>query len=291
MHPFRYIAAKSVDEVVRLLAEHGDRARPLAGGTDVLVQARDGRFDLDAIIDIKTVPETTALELGPNGLTMGAAVPCYQLYENPEIASAYPGIIDAATLIGGIQIQSRASFGGNLCNATPSADGICPLIVYSAQANIAGPNGRRSVAVADFCVGPGRTVLTAGEFLVSLDLPAPEPGFGAAYQRFIPRNEMDIAVAGVASSIMLNSAGDTITAASIALAAVGPTPIVASAASGSLVGKAPTEEAFAEAAELALGEASPITDMRGDINFRRTLVRVLTRRTLTTALDRARSGS
>lgn len=291
MHPFRYVAAQSVDEVVSVLAEHGDRARPLAGGTDVLVQTRGGRFDLDAIVDIKGVPETTDLRLGANGLAMGAAVPCYQLYESPAIAAAYPGIIDAATLIGGIQIQSRASLGGNLCNATPSADGICPLIVHSAQANIAGPNGRRSVAVEDFCVGPGRTVLAANEFLVSLDLPATAPGFGAAYQRFIPRNEMDIAVAGVASAITLNAAGDTIESARIALAAVGPTPILASAAGDALVGKAPTDEAFAEAAELASAAASPINDMRGDIEFRKTLVRVLTRRTLTTALERARSGS
>ncbi len=288
MHPFRYVAPTTIDEAVAVLAEHGERARPLAGGTDLLVQTRTGRFDLDAVVDIKRIPELTTLSLSPDGLTLGAAVPCYQIYESEEVARAYPGLIDAASLIGGIQIQSRASIGGNLSNASPSADGIGPLIVHYAQANIAGPSGQRSIPVEDFCAGPGRSVLGHGEFLVSLTIPLPPSSFGAAYQRFIPRNEMDIAVAGVASSVSLNGAGDRIESARIALAAVGPTPILALEAGNALAGKAPIAEALAEAGDAAASACSPIDDMRGDADYRRELVRVLTRRTLMAALERAR---
>ncbi len=288
LHPFKYIAAENIDQVINLLNEYGERAKLLAGGTDILVQTRTGRFDLDALIDLKHLPETTNLDFGDEGLVLGSAVPCYQIYENPEIAAAYPGITDAASLIGGIQIQSRASLGGNLCNATPSADGICPLIVHYAKANVVSKDGSRSIPVEDFCTGPGQNILTKGEFLVSIEVPAPRSGFGSAYERFIPRNEMDIAVAGVASSVQLNTDG-SIESARIALAAVGPIPILVVAANEFLVGKQPNDQIFSEAANLAAEAASPIDDMRGDVQFRRKLVNVLTKRTLSTSLSRARS--
>ena len=290
MHPFRYVNAKAVDEAVAVLAEYGDKARPLAGGTDVLVQTRGGRFDLDAVVDIKNVPEVMELHMDGKGLHIGAAVPCYRIYENPEISKAYPGIIDAASLIGGIQIQSRASLGGNLCNASPSADGIGPLIVHSAVANIAGPKGTRQVPVVEFCTGPGRSVLGHGELLVSLDIPKPPAHFGAAYLRFIPRNEMDIAVVGVGSSVVLDSSGKNIQSALIALAAVGPTPIFAKEASELLAGKPATEESIEAAAEAAKAATTPITDMRGTVDQRKHLTAVLTKRTLRIAIQRAQES-
>lgn len=288
MHPFNYVAARSVSDVVAVLSKHGERARPLAGGTDVLPQARAGRFELDAIVDIKLLPETNVLSLANGaGLRVGSAVPCYRIYEDEAIAAEYPGIVDGVSIIGGIQIQSRASLGGNLCNASPSADGIPPLIVHSAQCVVAGPNGTRTVAVEEFCTGPGRTVLEPGEFLVEFKLPVPPLGFGAAYQRFTPRNEMDIAVVGVASAVTLHDG--VIRSARIALAAVGPTPILSSAGE-SLVGKEPTSEAISAAAQLAIQDARPITDMRGTAEHRKHLVGVLTRRTLEQAIQRARES-
>ena len=289
MHPFIYVAPQTLDEAVALLEQHGDRARPFAGGTDVLVQLRGGRFDLDAIVDLKSVPEATTLSLN-GSLRIGAAVPCYRIYEDPAIAAAYPGIIDAASLIGGIQIQSRASLGGNLCNASPSADGICPLIVHSTVAVVCGPQGERRVPVEEFCTAPGANVLGHGELLVALDLPAPEKGFGAAYQRFIPRNEMDIAVAGVGSAFTLDADGANIVSGRIALAAVGPRPVFAGKASAFLAGKPATPETFAEAGEIASTEATPIGDMRGTAEHRIELVKVLTRRTLAIALGRAQAN-
>ena len=134
MQPFAYAAPSSVQEAVEILTKHGDKARPMAGGTDLLVQIRGGRFDLDVVVDVKKIPELTQVNNTDEGLTIGGAVPCHMLYEDTQISNIFPGLIDAATLIGGIQIQSRSGFGGNLCNSTPSADGICPLIVHSAVA-------------------------------------------------------------------------------------------------------------------------------------------------------------
>ena len=288
MHPFQYVSPKTISEVVSTLSEYGERARCLAGGTDVLVQTRTGRYNLDAIVDVKSVPELMSFTLDSSGLSFGAAVPCYQLYEDRKVSSAYPGIIDSASIIGGIQIQSRASLGGNLCNASPSADGIPALIVHHAVARVAGPSGNRDILVEDFCTGPGTTILNSNEILVSLHLPSPSENFGAAYQRFIPRNEMDIAVAGAGSSVEIDPGSDRIISARIALAAVGPKPIFATTASKSLEGQLITDNLLEEAGKLAASEASPIDDMRGTAKHRSQLVKVLVQRTLAKAINRAR---
>ena len=288
MHPFAYVAPSTVAEAVAELNKHGDRARPLAGGTDLLVKARANVWELDAVVDIKNIPELMTLTINGGGLSIGAAVPCYQVYDNSEVAAQYPGIVDGASIIGGIQIQSRAGLGGNLCNAAPSGDGIPALIAHSAVAKIASVNGTREVAVEDFCTGPSRTVLEAGELLVSIEVPKPAANSGAAYTRFIPRNEMDIAVAGVGVFVQLDASGQNFESARIALASVRPTPILASAAGDSLAGKPVNDETIAAAAALAKAAATPITDMRGTIEQRRQLVEVLTGRMIKQAVERAR---
>ena len=287
MHPFDYVAATSVDQVNSILAEHGDRARPMVGGTDLLVQLRGGRFELDVVVDIKDVPEANVLDLN-GSLTVGSAVSLATVYENSAVSAAFPGLMDAAELIGGIQIQSRASLAGNLCNATPSGDTICPMIVHGGQVNIASSSGSRTVPVEGFCTGPGQNALVSGEWVVDITFPAPAGGFGAAYERFIPRNEMDIAVAGAASSVTLDGSGN-ISEAKVALAAVGPTPISVDV-SAALAGKTPTAENFEAAGNIAYDAASPISDMRGTIEQRRHLCGVLTRRTLAKAAERAKAG-
>ncbi len=292
MHPFAYEAPTSIDDAVAVLDKHGDRARPIAGGTDVLVQARANRWDLDAIVDVKNIPELTEISHYPDGsVAIGAATPCYQIYEDQKVRDSFPGIIDAVEMIGGIQIQSRASLGGNLCNSSPSADGICPLIVYNATCHIAGPGGddaHRDVAVEDFCTGPGQNVLGRGEILVSMVLPNPGDNFGAAYVRFIPRNEMDIAVTGAAASVTLNDAGDTFVSARVALAAVAPVPLLVSAAGDALAGQPVNDDSINAAAAIARDAAKPIKDMRGTIDQRKHLCEVLTRRMINKAVERAR---
>jgi carbon-monoxide dehydrogenase medium subunit len=289
LQAFDYAAAQSVDEAVSLLARHGDQARVLAGGTDIIVQVREGRRQVAILVDIKGIPEANQLSYDASqGLTIGAAVPCYRIYGREDIAAAYPGLIDAVSLVGGIQIQGRASVGGNLCNASPAADTIPALIVHHAVCTIAGPSGRREIPVEQFCTGPGRTALQLGEFLVSLHLPPPPPNFGAHYLRFIPRNEMDIAVVGVGASVVLNQDQSAFVSARIALGAVAPTPLVAETAGATLAGKPTSDEAIQQAADAAQAAARPIDDMRGTAVYRRHLVGVLTRRALRGAIQRAK---
>ncbi len=288
MRAIDYTAPTSLSEAVSIMAAHGDRARPLAGGTDVLVQLRSGRREADVLVDTKKIPELNGIRLDDNGLQLGAAVACTQIYDDQAVVAAYPGLIDAASLIGSIQIQGRASIGGNLCNAAPSGDSIPPIITLGGEAHINGPNGWRTVPTENFCTGPGRSALEPGELLVAIQIPAPAANSGTAYLRFIPRNEMDIAVAGVSSTVVLDASGQNIQSARIALASVGPTPILATAAGDSLAGKAVSDDAIAEAGRLASEAATPITDMRGTIRQRHHLVDVLTRRTLNIAIRRAR---
>ncbi len=284
-----YEAPSSVREAVALLESAGDRARPLAGGTDLLVQVRARAYDLDSIVDIKNIPELNELSYDPdNGLTIGAAVPCYRVYGNATVRSVYPGIVDAASIIGGTQIQGRASLGGNLCNAAPSADTVPAMIAYNGVANIAGPNGSREVALEDFCTFVRQTVLEPGEILVSLRFPSPPENSGANYIRFIPRNEMDIAVAGAGVSVTLDN-GD-IAAARVTLASVAPTPLFVEEAGPAIVGKPATEETVRIASGIARDAAKPITDMRGTIEYRKHLCEVLTRRALMTAIERAKEN-
>ena len=289
MKDIAYAAPKTTAEAASLLNDKGDRARILAGGTDVIVQVREGRRDIDLLVDIKHIPDVNELTFDPTkGLVIGAAVPCCLIYENQAIAKAYPGLMDAVTLIGGIQIQSRATLGGNLCNASPAADGIPILIALEGVCDIAGPKGTRSVPVEQFCTAPGKTVLQRGEFLVRFRFPAPKPNAGAAYLRFIPRNEMDIAVVGAGVSVQLDAAKTKCTSARIAIAAVAPTPLLVPDAGAALVG-ALSEQLIEKAASLAQAAARPISDMRGDADYRRHLVGVLVKRALAIAIDRAKS--
>lgn len=294
MKAIDYAAPKTLAQAVTLLAKHGDKARILAGGTDILVQLRESRRDADVIVDVKHIKQLNELTCSPRSKTpelrIGAAVPCYRIYEHKNVRKFYPGLIDAVELIGGIQIQSRASVGGNLCNASPAADTIPPLIVHQAVCVITGPDGTREVPVEQFCTAPGRNVLKPGELLVTLKMPPPPARFGARYQRFIPRNEMDIAVVGVAAAVTLDESKAKCIAARIALAAVAPTPLLATDTGAALVDGEITEALIDKAAALAQSIAKPISDMRGDADYRKHLVGVLTKRVVREAIERAKEN-
>jgi CO/xanthine dehydrogenase FAD-binding subunit len=284
-----YAAPKTLAEATALLQEKGDRARVLAGGTDIIVQLREHRRDLDLLVDVKNIPEVNELAFDPKrGLRLGSAVPCYRIYEDQAIARNYPGLIDCVSLVGGIQIQSRASVGGNLCNASPAADTIPSLIALEGTCVIGGPKGIRQVPVEKFCTAPGRTVLERGELLVRLELPTPRPHSGANYLRFIPRNEMDIAVVGAAAHVVLDDKKTRCLAARIALAAVAPTPLLVPEAGAALVNGTIDDARISKAADLARAAARPITDMRGTAEYRRHLVGILVKRAIAGALERAR---
>ncbi|MCH7729272.1 MAG: xanthine dehydrogenase family protein subunit M [Planctomycetes bacterium] len=291
MKDFQYAAPTSIDDAVRLLSDSDRQTVVLAGGTDIIVQLREGMREADLVIDVKKICDVMELSYShAGGLRLGAAVPCYEISENAEVSAAYPALADAVRIIGGWQIQSRASVGGNLCNSSPAADSIPPLIVHQGVCHMAGPDGRRSLPVHDFCTGPGKNVLQSGELLVAVTLPPPIAQSASAYERFIPRNEMDIAVVGAASWVQLDETGEAIQHARITLAAIAPTPVVATEASEWLAGKPANDESFATAGELAKKVASPIDDMRGTAEYRIHLTGVLVKRTLAKAVQRARSA-
>ncbi len=282
---------QTIDEAVKLLADSNGQAKPLAGGTDLIVQLRvgDPRVNANNVIDIKGIPELNELSYdAKNGLTIGAAVPLYKIYNDANVKKYYPAIIDSASLIGGTQIQGRASLGGNLCNAAPSGDGIPNLIAHGAIATIVGPNGTREANVEDICIGPRKTSIEDNELLVSINFPINPSGFGASYLRFIPRNEMDIAVAAAGVSVVIENG--KFTNARVSLASVAPTPLFVKEAGDALIGKSVSSESIGEAAVLAKNAATPISDMRGTAEYRKHLCEVLTQRALDAAIERAQEN-
>lgn len=286
MHELHYESPTSIAEAIRLLAEE-PQAHILSGGTDLLIQLRNGRLPATRLlIDAKRIDELTEIQWDDDeSLRIGAAVSCRRLITAPEVVRRYPGLAEAAALIGSRQIQSRASLGGNLCNGSPAADTIPALIALGARAVVAGTSGRRELPVEEFVTAPGRNALGEGEILAQLFVPAVAAGTADAYQRFTPRNEMDIAVVGIAASVTLEH-GQCIEAR-IALGAVGPTPLVAEGAAAELVGGPIDETRLEKAARAAREAARPISDKRGSATYRRQLVHTLSRRTITTAARRA----
>jgi len=286
LHAFSFESPSTLAEALKIMKANGDKARPICGGTDLIIQMRAGVRQPAVIVDIKKVKEMRELKFSPkSGLKLGATVSCIDVAENADMRRHYPGLTEAAHLIGSLQIQNRASIGGNLCNGSPAADTTPALIALKAKARIAGGKATRDVPVEEFVLSPGRTVLKPGELLVQLLIPAPAPHSSDAYLRFIPRNEMDIAVVGVGASVTL--AGGVVKAARIGLGAVAATPLVADKAAESLIGKKLDESALATAAQLASEASSPIDDMRGTAEYRRHVTGVLTRRALTIAAERA----
>lgn len=286
MRRFELALPGSVEDCLRILAERGPAAKVVAGGTDLLPQLKNGLLKPAWVVDLSGVARMRALQPHDGGgLRIGAAVTARTLERDPGVQARYRALAESAALIGSVQVRNLATVGGNLCNAAPSADMAPPLLALDAQAVIGGPTGERRLPLAEFFLGVRRTVLRADELLVEIVVPAPPPSSGGSYLRHTPRRELDIAVVGVAAQVTL--AGGACARARIALAAVAPTPLRATAAEQALEGHPLTAERIERAAELAAAAARPISDQRGSAEFRRHLARVLTRRTLTAALERA----
>jgi carbon-monoxide dehydrogenase medium subunit len=286
MQTIRYEAPRTLGEAVRLL-ESDAGAKIIAGGTDLLVQFRSGRQEPTVFVDIKRIPELMAVSIDEQGLRLGAAVPAAIIGEHAEIKRLWPGLAEAADLIGSRQIQGRATLGGNLCNASPAADTVPALIADNASVLIAGPRGERTVPVEQVVTGPGQTSLARGEFVVQFRVPRPAPRTADAYLRLIPRSEMDIAVVGSGVSVTLGPDGRC-SAARVVIGAVAPTALLVPAAAQALIGSTLDEAALRRAEEAASAAARPIDDKRGTIAYRRKVVGVLTRRAAAIAAQRAR---
>lgn len=281
MQPFTYERPSTVAEAVTLLACDG--ARALAGGTDLIAQLKEGRRTAARVVDLKHVPELMGVEpLADGGWRIGAAASIASLGRAGGLVRDYPGVVGAAQLIGSLQIQSRASLGGNLANGAPSADGVALLFSLDTRLEVEGPKGRRVIEIGALPAGPGRTTLEPGEVLVSILLSARAPRSAARYLRFTPRREMDIAIAGSGVAITLGDDG-RIASARVTLASVAPIPLRASTAEAALIGQRPDSVTFAAAGKAAAHDAKPISDTRGSADYRRHLVGVLTRRALEAA--------
>jgi len=285
----RYEAPESLDRAVALLSGATGDVRVLAGGTDLLVQMRSDILDPELIVDIKKIPETRTIAEEKGGWRIGAAVTGAELKEHPRLKQVWPGVIEAANLIGSTQIQGRATMGGNLCNGSPAADSVPALIAAGAVASVSGPGGRRDIPVEDVMLGPRKLSLRKGEFLVSFFLPPRSPRSGDAYLRFIPRTEMDIAVVGVGVNLTVGDAG-TVTAARVSLGAVAEKVLLVPEAAQAIVGSRLDKPAQDRLEAAARAVCRPIDDKRGTIEFRIEVAGVLARRAALIALDRARAN-
>jgi carbon-monoxide dehydrogenase medium subunit len=281
-----YVAPSTVEEAVRILADASGVAKVLSGGTDLLVQLRSGRTKPDLIVDIKKIPDISGIREREGAFVIGAATPGAVIGECEALRRAWPGVVEAANLIGSTQVQGRASLAGNLCNASPAADSVPALIAARATCVVAGANGRREVAVESIPTGPGRTSLQPGEFIVEFHLPKRLPRSADAYLRFIPRTEMDIAVVGAGVSVTLDPGG-VCTDARVVLGAVAPTAILVPEAAAALIGRTLDETALAALDQAVRRACKPIDDKRGTIEYRTKVAGVIARRAAATAYQRA----
>jgi len=285
----RYEAPKSLDQAVALLSAEKGEARVLAGGTDLLVQMRTEVIEPVLLVDIKGIAELRQIKEEAGGFRVGAAATGAELKEHPKLKEAWPGVVEAANLIGSTQVQGRATMGGNLCNGSPAADSVPALIAAGAKACIVGAKGRREVPVEDVMLAPRKLSLAKGELIASFLLPPRATHTGDAYLRFIPRTEMDIAVVGCGVCLTLDAKG-TCTTARISLGAVAERPLLVAAAAAALIGSKVDEAALKKLDAAARAACRPIDDKRGTKDYRIKVAGVLARRAAQIALERARTA-
>ncbi len=284
-----YKSPTSIEEAISFLADSPTAVKVLAGGTDLIIQSK-GKYDQPLrVVDVKRISSMMVAELTNDGLHLGPSMSCAALTARQDIKAVFPGLIEAAYLIGSTQVQGRASVGGNLCNSSPAGDTVPALLANAAICVIQGPDGERRVPVEEFCTGVGTNVLGKGELLAALVIPRPAPGTSDAYLRFIPRTEMDIAVAGAGVSLTLDADG-ICTAARVGIGAVAPRALLVPQAAAALIGTKVDSAALEAAAAAASAASNPITDRRGTIEYRRHVVGVLTKRAAQIAADRARGA-
>ena len=282
----RYEAPTSAKEAVALLAKEKGKAFVLGGGTDLLVKMKAGMVEPDLVVDIKLIKGMKDIKKTASGFTIGACVPCAALSENAALVKAWPGVVEAASLIGSKQVQGRCTMAGNLCNASPAADSVPGLVAAGAKAVLTGPKGSRKLAIEDVPAGVGRTNLKKAEFITAIELPKKQPKSGDAYLRFIPRSEMDIAVVSVGVNLTIDGKG-VITKARVALGAVATTVLLVKDAAKAIIGTKLDGDALAKLASAASAACKPIDDKRGTVAFRTEVAGVLARRAAETAYARA----
>lgn len=282
MLPFSYARPTTVDEAVALLDEYGPDAKLLAGGTDLLINLRDGDFEARLVIDLKRIPELESAITEKDGLiSFSAGVVMTDIEEDLRVQEVFPALVEAAKTVGSVQIRDRATLSGNICNGSPAADTTPTLLVYDAVVVVAGPGGTRRVPIDDFVVGSGTTALERGELVTAIELPVPDPPMGAAYVRLVRRRGTDLA------SITLCCGVNTAGTIRLAFGSVGPRALLVIDDSGLLADPDAAEEAKAELLDRMFEAASPSpTSLRASPAYRLAMLRVLGSRALRTAIDR-----
>ncbi len=288
---FQYLEASSMGDAVSLLDKYNGTAKVIAGGTDLVIQMRRKLKRPEYIINIGKIKELGDIKFDAKGsLKIGALATVSSLEKSPEVRRRFPVISYAASQLASVAIRNLATVGGNICNASPSADTPPSLIVLSAKLRIVGPGGERWVPLEDFFTGPGQTVLGRGEMLTEIVVPPMPPRTGAAYFKHGIRGSIDLAIVGVAAAITLEDDRDTVRHARIVLGAVAPTPMRARQCEDMLKGKKITGAEIEKAAEVASGECRPITDVRSTLEYRCEMINVFTRYAIRKALELARAA-
>ncbi len=277
---FDYVRASALDEVTRLLEEHGDEARLLMGGTDLFVRMRDGFIHPQIVVDVKHLPGMRDILYDEQtGLTVGAAATMNEVARHPAVQTHYPLLAEAANSVASYQVRNRATLGGNLCNGSPAADTAPATLLLEGRIVLYGQNGEREVSANEFFLGPGATAMQAGELMTAIRFPVPPAGSAGRYLKLGRNKAGDLAIAGVA----VFGFPDGTTSGyhfRIGLASVAPVPLRALEAEEVLAANPPGDETFALAAEKAMEAASPIDDVRASAAYRKAMVRNLTLRGL-----------
>jgi CO/xanthine dehydrogenase FAD-binding subunit len=281
MRAFEFVAATDSKHAVALLAEHGASAKVLAGGTDLLADLKFSSHTPGVVVDISRAEDLRGIAMTDEGLSIGALVTHTEIMSSPIIREMFPALVDAAHTIGAVQTRNLGTLGGNLVTAVPSVDSGPTLVALDAIVTMLGPTGRRQMPLADFFVGPRKTVLAADELLVEILIPKESLGKPTTFLKFGLRKGQALALVNVAASLWTaGTKKPTFKAPRIVLGAVAPKVMHASEAEAFLEGKPITPEAMAEAGRIAAGEAKPITDFRASAGYRRDLIAVLTKRAL-----------
>ncbi|HBY94129.1 MAG TPA: dehydrogenase [Chloroflexi bacterium] len=289
LSPFDYHEPSTLNEAITLLERYGDDARLLAGGTDLLIAMERRKVHPRHVVSLLMIPGLDHLHVD-EGITIGALVTHRQLECTSELQGPAVALAEGACVIGGRQVRNVATIGGNICNASPAADTVAPLLALDAHVRLVGPDGQRVVPLDQFFTGPGQTVLAATEILTSIHIPPFGAHTATSFIKFGRRKAMEISIVCVASSVSLSADGHTVDDVRIALGAVAPTPIRAYKAEAFLRGSALTTDAIREAARIASSEARPIDDVRASAEYRRMLVASLVERAIQRSVERIHTG-
>lgn len=287
MNKFDYLMPTTIDEAISLFASHGDTAKYIAGGTDVMVKIKEKKIDPRYLVSLRHVQGLDGIVYQEGELRIGAMVTHRMLELSPEIKRHFPMIMDAVTHIGSVQVRNVATIGGNIVNAVPSADGAIPLITLGALVRVRGPKGERTMALEDLFVGPGQTLLEPGEILMEFVIPRALPRTGGAYWKHTRRAAMELPILGVAVQISLEEDGKTCAEARIGLGVLAPTPMRARGAEKSLKGRSLDDDALGEAGKVAAEECKARDSIRGEAWYRRDMVEALVPRMAKLAMQRA----